>query len=151
MTQLTHLAEGQPLVYGGDQVAVVSAELARSFTAGDRLVIVQSTGDLLHIPQAEHAVASAAVSAAVAAFTALSGRSDEQITEFFERFAAGIDDDAAFAAVLEANRTDVEVARSKRRSTTRLALTGAMRVDMAAGLRSWAGSPIRRLRRKPSF
>ena len=54
MTRLTQLTEGQVLVYGGDQVAVVPAELAESFTEGDRLVIVQETGDLLHIPRAEH-------------------------------------------------------------------------------------------------
>ncbi len=120
------------------------AQLAESFTAGDRLVIVQDTGDLLHIPRADHELASAAVTNAVDAFGALSECTDEQISEFFERFADAVDDDAVFAAVFDANHADVDDAAAKRRSTTRLVLSAAMRADMSAGLRSWGASPIRR-------
>ena len=141
---LTQLVEGQQLVYGGDRVAVVPADLARSFKPGDRLVIVQDTGDLLHIPQAEHALVSASVTSAAEGFAALADCTDDQITEFFTRFAEAIDDDAAFDGVLEANRLDVDTAGSKGRSTTRLQLTPAMRSDMAAGLRGWAASSSRR-------
>ncbi len=143
MIQLTELTEGQPLVYGGDRVSVVPAGLARAFTAGDRLVIVQDTGELLHIPRAEHLLVSGAVTEANDAFAALAACHDDQITEFFERFAGAIDDDATFSAVLDANRSDVESASSRGRSTTRLQLSPAMRADMAAGLRSWSTSPIR--------
>ena len=62
---------GQPIVFGGDRVATVDEALAAAFRAGDRLVVVQETGDLLHVPAAEHAAAGAAVDAAVAAFAAL--------------------------------------------------------------------------------
>jgi len=141
---LTRLIAGQELVYGGDRVTVVSAELAAAFHDGDRLVIVHETGDLLHIPHDEHTLVSSAVSAATAAFAALAECSDDQITEFFERFADRIDDDAVFGAVIEANAADVESAQSRSRSTTRLQLTAAMRRDMAAGLRSWGASPTRR-------
>src|SRR6476646_6175354 len=141
---LTQLTAGQELVYGGDRVAVVPAELAESFHEGDRLVIVQETGDLLHIPRDEHSLVSAAVSDASAAFVALAECSDDQITEFFERFAAAIDDDSTFGPVIEANRVDVDGALTRNRSTTRLQLTDSMRGDMAAGLRSWAASPTRR-------
>ena len=144
MTQLTHLTEGQTLVYGGDRVTAVPADLARAFTAGDRLVIVEASGDLLHIPKAEHERASKAVGEAVAAFAALAECSDDQITEFFERFAASIDDDAIFDVVLGANDADVDAALAKGRSTTRLKLSPAMRADMAAGLRSWGASSTRR-------
>ena len=141
---LTQLVEGQQLVYGGNRVTVVPADLALSFSAGDRLVIVQETGDLLHVPQAEHALVSNSVANALDGFAALAACSDAQITQFFERFAGAIDDDAVFADVMEANRTDVDTALSKGRSTTRLQLTPAMRADMAAGLRAWAVSSIRR-------
>ncbi len=144
MTQLTELTEGQVLVYGGDQVTVVSADLARSFAPGDRLVIVQDTGDLLHIPRAEHVLVTAAVTNAVDAFTMLAACSDDQVTDFFARFAGAVADDAAFAAVLDANRADVEAALAKGRSTTRLQLSPTMRSDMAAGLRSWGASSTRR-------
>jgi glutamate-5-semialdehyde dehydrogenase len=145
MTQpLTQLVEGQVLVYGGDRVTVVPADLARSFAAGDRLVIVQDSGDLLHIPQAEHVLVFAAVTEAVDAFAALAECDDDQITDFFERFAGAVEDDAVFAPVMQANHDDVEAATAKGRSTTRLVLSPAMRSDMGAGLRSWAASPIRR-------
>jgi glutamate-5-semialdehyde dehydrogenase len=141
---LTQLAEGQVLVYGGDRITVVPSDLARAFTAGDRLVIVQETGDLLHIPKSEHELVSAAVARAVDAFAALGDCTDDQITEFFERFAAAIDDDTMFAAVLDANQADVDRAMAKGRSTTRLRLSPAMRDDMSAGLRGWGASTIRR-------
>jgi len=141
---LTQLTAGQELLYGGNRVTVVSAELAEAFEDGDRLVIVQQTGDLLHIPGAEHALVSAAVTDAAAAFTSLAACSDDQITDFFECFARKIDDHSVFSAVTAANAIDVDSASSKGRSTTRLQLTPAMRTDMAAGLRSWAASPTRR-------
>jgi glutamate-5-semialdehyde dehydrogenase len=144
MSRLTHLVEGQVLVYGGDRATVVPAALAESFSAGDRLVIVQDTGDLLHIPQAEHELVSAAVGNAVDAFAALSECTDQQISEFFERFAEAVDDDALFAAVLDANDADVDAAAARGRSTTRLVLSTAMRADMSSGLRSWGASSIRR-------
>ncbi len=147
MTELTELIEGQLLVYGGDKVTEVPADLARAFTAGDRLVIVQASGDLLHIPRAEHRLASTAVDDAVDAFSALSACTDDQITEFFERFADLIDDDSTFGVVLDANRADVDSALDRGRSTTRLTLSSGMRTEMAAGLRSWAASPSRRQQR----
>ncbi len=144
MTHLTRLRAGQELVYGGDHVATVPAELAEAFSAGDRLVIVQDTGDLLHVPQAEHQRATAAVERAAAAFAELSSCSDDQVSDFFVRFAAAIDDDALFTEVLDTNRADVDAANERGRSTTRLQLTPSMRADMAAGLRSWGASSIRR-------
>ncbi len=144
MNRLTRLDEGQVLVYGGDRVTVVSAELARAFAAGDRVVIVQDSGDLLHIPQREHRLVSVAVGEAVDAFAKLAACSDDQITDFFERFADAIDDDTMFAEVVVANRADVAAAIAKGRSTTRLQLSATMRSDMAAGLRSWGASTIRK-------
>ena len=57
-----------PIVFGGDRVARVSAELAAAFRPGDRLVVVQDTGDLLHVPSAVHELAAGAVDRASAAF-----------------------------------------------------------------------------------
>src|SRR3954468_22265289 len=124
---LTQLGVGQELVYGGNRVTVVSAELAEAFKEGDRLVIGQETGDLLHVPGNEHSLVSAAVTDAADAFTALAACSDDQITRFFECFAGKIDDDSVFAAVTDANANDVESALARGRSTTRLQLTAAMR------------------------
>ncbi len=62
--RLTHIVAGTPVLYGGDKVTHVSPELAEAFQPGDHLIVVQSTGDLLHVPAAAHATAIQAVAAA---------------------------------------------------------------------------------------
>ncbi len=135
--RLEALAPGQAIPFGGDRVAYVSPELAAGFRPGDRLVVVQDTGDLLHIPAAEHAAAQGAVGRAAAAFTRMGEVTDAAITAFFDAFAARLADDAAWAAISAANAADVESARARGRSTTRLAASDAMRRDMIAGLQAW--------------
>jgi glutamate-5-semialdehyde dehydrogenase len=135
--RLESLSPGQPVPFGGDRVAHVTPELAAAFRAGDRLVVVQDTGDLLHIPAAEHATASAAVGRAAGAFARMGEVSDAAITAFFDAFARRLEDDAVWAAIADANAQDVERARARGRSTTRLEVSDAMRRDMAAGLRAW--------------
>ena len=132
------------MVFGGDRVTTVPEALAAAFVPGDRLLVVQETGDLLHIPASAQAAATDAVTAAASAFGALSRCTDEQITEFFERFAQRLADDTTAVPILDANECDVESAKAAGRSTTRLILTDKMRADMVAGLRSWAESPLRR-------
>lgn len=134
---LRTLTVGQPIVYGGDRVTFVADDLAARFTAGDHLVVVQDSGALLHVPEAEHVRATAAVDAALVAFEALGSCSDAQLTQFFEVFAARLADDTTFSPIAAANRGDVERAAGGGRSTTRLELSPAMRADMVAGLRTW--------------
>ncbi|PIY44462.1 MAG: glutamate-5-semialdehyde dehydrogenase, partial [Armatimonadetes bacterium CG_4_10_14_3_um_filter_66_18] len=64
---LDKLTPGMPILYGGNRLTRVSAELAQAFQSGDRLVVVESTGALLHLPAAEHQIATDAVSRAHAA------------------------------------------------------------------------------------
>lgn len=137
ISTLSSLTPGQQLVFGGDRVATVPSALAAAFSAGDRLVIVQDTGDLLHIPAAEHAVVDTAVSNAVAGFAELARCNDDQVTAFFAHFAHLLADDAAFQPILEANAADLATAKAKGRSTTRLELSPSMRSDMIAGLAVW--------------
>ena len=129
------------VVYGGDRITRVSAELAEAFAPGDRLVVVQSTGALLHVPSADARLVDEAVGAASRAFLALSAVTDDAITAFYEAFARRLEDDEVFAAVAAANATDVDAARARGRSTTRLELSAKMRADMVAGLRGWAAAP----------
>jgi glutamate-5-semialdehyde dehydrogenase len=63
--------------------------------------------------------------------------SDAAITAFFEAFARRLEDEAAWAAIAAANAADVEAAKARGRSTTRLIASDAMRRDMVAGLRAW--------------
>lgn len=141
---LDRLAEGQEIPFGGDRLTVVDADLAARFRPGDRLVVVQSTGALLHIPSAVHTLVDAAVADAVGAFADAAACSDEAISVFFDRFADALADDDVFAVIARANAEDVSAATERGRSTTRLVLDDAMRDGMVAGLRGWRDSPSRR-------
>ncbi len=142
--QLTSLTPGMAIPWGGTKVSVVSAELADAFEPGDTLIVLQTTGELLHVPAAAGTVATDAVTAAVDAFEAMGGVSDEQITDFYHRFADAISDDEVFAAIAEANMSDVAVAKESGRSVTRLILDETMRTGMIEGLRGWAKAPSTR-------
>jgi glutamate-5-semialdehyde dehydrogenase len=139
-TLLEHLTPGLPIPFGGNRVAFVSDELADAFRPGDRLIVMQDTGALLHIPESTASQVSSAVERARNAFQAMGMVSDAQVTRFFEAFAERLEDEAAWAAIARANAGDVAAARAKGRSTTRLLASDAMRRDMIAGLREWAAA-----------
>jgi glutamate-5-semialdehyde dehydrogenase len=136
--RLERLEAGMAIPYGGDRLTTVPRELADAFVPGDRLVVVQDTGALLHITAADWAAASGAVERAHTAFARMGTVSDGRISAFYRAFADRLADDDAFEAVDAANRADVEAARERGRTTTRLVLTARMRRDMIAGLRGWA-------------
>jgi glutamate-5-semialdehyde dehydrogenase len=142
--RLDSLTAGMPIPYGGDKVTHVPAELAEAFVRGDRLIVVQDSGALLHIPGDVWDIAGDAVDAASHAFGAMGAVSDDQISHFYELFAARLEDDAAFAPIAAANADDVTSARRRGRTTTRLELTATMRSGMVEGLRMWASVPSRR-------
>ena len=144
MAELTSLTPGMQVIYGGNQVATVSPELADAFTAGDELVVVQTSGDLIHIPADVSQIARDAVGRAAAAFSAMNSVSDAAITDFYNAFADRLADDDSFAAIAAANEADIASAKERGRSTTRLELTDQMRADMIDGLRGWAAQPAGR-------
>lgn len=115
----------------------MTSELAAAFRPGDRLVVVQDTGELLHIPEAEAMAASGAVARAAAAFARMGDVSDAAITAFFEAFARRLENDDVWSVIAAANAADVEGARLRGRSITRLAASPQMRRDMITGLRVW--------------
>lgn len=136
--RLSSLEAGMPIVYGGNRVTTVSADLADAFQPGDRLIVVQDTGALLHIPSLEWDRAVSAVDAATRAFSRMGTVSDTQLSSFFDVFADKLEDEATFAAIGSANADDVARARERGRSTTRLILSESMRDGMIDGLRLWA-------------
>ncbi|HWF01942.1 MAG TPA: aldehyde dehydrogenase family protein [Caulobacteraceae bacterium] len=142
--KLEQLQAGMVIPWGGDRLTRVPADLAAAFAPGDRLVVVQTTGELLHIPQAIADEADAAVSRAREAFATLAHAPDAQITDFFEAFAANLSDEGIWSRVASANAADVERARARGASVTRLIATQAMRADMIAGLRGWRDAPAGR-------
>jgi glutamate-5-semialdehyde dehydrogenase len=148
--RLEQLTPGMAIPYGGDRITQVPAELAARFQPGDKLVVVQESGALLHIPRALHAAAAAAVGRAQEAFHAMGLVPDAQISAFFEAFAARLEADHVWGEIAAANRQDIKAARARGRSTTRLHTGEEMRRDMVAGLRGWrddAGGRSRPLER----
>ncbi len=137
VTPLETLSAGQPIVFGGDRVVTVSPELAAAFTPGDALLVDEAHGELLHVPAASRQAARDAVTAAADAALLLGAVEDAAVDRFFLGFADRLADDATFAPVAQANEQDIEQARGRGRSTTRLVLSERMRADMIAGLRGW--------------
>jgi glutamate-5-semialdehyde dehydrogenase len=137
--RLESLTAGMRIPHGGDRFTEVGAELAEAFRPGDRLVVVQDSGDLLHIPQEEWETAHRAVERAAQAFSRMGTVTDAQISDFYGAFAARLESDRAFEPIAVANSADVEEARRRGRSTTRLVLSETMRQDMISGLESWRG------------
>ena len=125
----------------GDRLVEVDAALADALGPGDRLLAVTATGGLLHVTAAATAAATAALDAALDAADRLRGVDDAQVSAFFHGFADRLADDNACAPVLEANAADVDDARERGRSTTRLVLDEQMRAGMVDGLRGWAEAP----------
>ena len=135
--QLTSLTAGMAIPFGGDRLARVPEALAAAFRPGDRLIVVQESGDLLHVPAAVHDLAAAAVGRAVEAFAAMGRVSDAAVSAFFDAFAARLAADESWAPIAAANAEDVAAAKARGRSTTRLIASAKMRADMIAGLREW--------------
>lgn len=135
---LDQLVEGWPLVYGGDRVTAVPAELAEAFRPGDQLHVVQTTGALLHIPATIHATVRAQVDNAHAAFRQLRQTDPAAVPRFYATFADALANDAVWERIVGANAADVARAEANKRSTTRLRVAEQMRQDMIAGLRGWA-------------
>ena len=144
--KLETLTAGMPIPWGGDNLTLVGDDLAARFVAGDRLLVMQDTGALLHLPCDAHRIAAAAVGRARDAFAAMALVGDAQITAFFEHFAANLESEAAWAPIVAANGLDVERAAARGRSTTRLVASAAMRRDMIDGLRAWRDAPASRER-----
>lgn len=141
MEKLEQLTAGMPIVYGGNNVVHVSAELADAFMPGDRVIVLQDTGDLLHIPETDWQIAAGAVGAAHEAFQQMGSVTDDEISAFYMAFADRLADDGVFEPIGVANAQDVAAAHEIGRSSTRLRLTESMRTGMIHGLRMWAGMP----------
>src|SRR5262249_42252966 len=117
---LERVEPGMPVLFGGDRVTRVPPEIAEAFQPGDRLLVVQSSGEVLLVPQKQHRIAAEAVGRARAAFEGMGAIADTQITQFYEEFAARLADDRVWGPIADANAADVSRARERGRSTTRL-------------------------------
>ena len=108
LQQLEKVTAGERLLVGGDRFATISEELAAAFQPGDSILVVESSGEVLHLPQAERAIADNAVQRARNAFAQMGTITDERITAFFEEFANRLEDPAVWERVLKVNARDLE-------------------------------------------
>jgi glutamate-5-semialdehyde dehydrogenase len=140
------LKAGTPILVGGNHQVFVTTALADAFRPGDALAVVESNGnaEVLHVPASERVVAERAVSRAVQAFGMMSAVSDRQISTFFTLFAENLSNDAIWDQIIRVNEADVQAAKSRGRSTTRLEASAKLRHNMIEGLLTWAKAPTRR-------
>lgn len=138
---------GDPNLRPGDRVVVgrtvieVPREFAASLGEGDVVLGIAATGELRRLPAEVVSVVDDAVSSAVRAFAQLSSIDQGSVDLFFDIAAARLADDSVFGPVRAANNVDVDSARTRGRSTTRLILSDAMRADMIDALRMWRDLP----------
>ncbi len=124
-------------VANGDNWIQVDSVFTSQLQDNDRVLAVASTATLKRIPHQVHNLVETAVSGAVEAFAGLAKATDEAITTFFNEAASLLADETVFSRVRAANEADIESARSRGRSTTRLVLSDSMRLDMIAAFQMW--------------
>ncbi|HHX39001.1 MAG TPA: aldehyde dehydrogenase family protein [Armatimonadetes bacterium] len=134
------LTQGMQVLYSGG-ITTVPDEIVKQYQPGDQLVVLQRTGEVLRIPREQHDLVDAAVARAHAAFQALGDVPDAAIDSFYDELAARLADDQIWSQIAEANAADVERARARGRSTTRLVAGEKMRQDMIQGLKDWRNTP----------
>lgn len=139
--KLRELTAGQVVPFGGDRFTTVSERLAADFRPGDRLIVVQESGDLLHVPANVAAMVQQAVEGAAEAFRRLGTIDLSRVDHFYDEFASRLSDDRTFAPIRSANDLDVDDARARGRATGRLALSEKMRSDMVTALQMWRDLP----------
>ncbi|MFM8562943.1 MAG: aldehyde dehydrogenase family protein [Acidimicrobiia bacterium] len=138
--ELTELRAGDRIPYAGTKFVEVDGDLARMFAPGDRLIVVQEDGSLVHVTRAVADDVDAAVTRAHAAFVD-SAIEEDRVTSFYETFATILENDETFAPIGSANADDVARARAADRAVGRLILSPRMRTDMIAALRMWRDAP----------
>ncbi len=125
----------------GTTLLTVDAEFASSLLPGDRVLGVAAGSVLRRIPSGVSAMVDDAMSGAVEAFAGMSSVSHDSVTDFYRRAGDLLADPQVFAVVREANEADVDSARSRGRSTTRLRLSDSMRAGMIEALAMWRDIP----------
>ena len=100
------------------QLVEIGADIAKSFSDGDRLLSTPS--GLLLIPKNESELVRCCIDEATEAFNALSDVDDAQIALFYSRFAQRLEDAEIFGKIRAANDADVCVISGTGRNHPRL-------------------------------
>lgn len=134
---LTALEPGMVIPFGGRHWVRVDDELARAFRPGDRLLVLQTDGTLIHVKSAVAASVEGSVARAHGAFEVMRDIGQDKVSDFYRMFADRLRDDTIFGRIARANEIDVTEARAKGRAVGRLAVDDKMRTSMIDGLELW--------------
>lgn len=144
---LTALTAGMQLLVGGNQSITITQELADAFESGDLIRVVPGSHEVLHIKASVQALVTSTLDRSVRAFSRMGSVSDEQISDFFAGFARRLSEPRIWQEVESINARDVERAKRRGRSTTRLVASDAMRAAMISGLEGWVNASSMRGKR----
>ena len=134
---------GKHVLRTGDRVLVggvlitVDQDFAEALEAGDTVIGLARENLLLRIPVSVEKLTADAVTQCLEAFGELGAVGDLAVTDFYKTAAELLADDSVFDAIRTANDNDVQDATARKRSTTRLVLSDAMRQDMVEAFRLW--------------
>lgn len=136
MTDVTQVQAGDRILVGGHLITL-TREFVESLEPGDSLVASAETGLVRRVPASITQMVNDAVAASLGAFEELSLCTQDQVTVFFAEAARLLADENIFATIGRANRSDVDDARNRGRSVTRLELSTKMRLDMITAFEMW--------------
>ena len=142
---LTQLQAGMQLLHSGDQVYTVAHNLAEQFQAGDKLLFVSGNSDPIIIPKFATELVADKIKASQTAFYHLADVSDDQLNLFYDTFSENLANDTIWESIKMVNIQDVEIAKKRGRSTTRLIASDKTRQNMIAGLLEYKNQPIKRV------
>ena len=143
--QLMQLVPGMQLIYNGNRVFTVDQALADQFQAGDRIMFVPGFNEPIIIPAFATSLVTEKVTLGKVAFYELASVSDDQLNHFYDSFSTNLANDDIWKEIQTVNDQDVELAKQKGRSTTRLIATNKTRANMIEGLIEYKDQQIMRV------
>ncbi len=135
--KLERITPDTKLIVGGNRLISVPPDIAEQFCPGDALAYVEEASELLLIPAEQCRLAGEAVDAAAEAFGQMRSVSSAQVDDFYRGFARRLRDDEIWGRIRGVNERDVQEAKRRGRSTTRLVASEKLRQGMIEGLLGW--------------
>ncbi len=142
---LEKLTAGMQLIHSGNQIYTVTEALAQEFQSGDHLLFIKDTTQPIIIPKFAINLVAEKIKLSQEAFYQLAQVSDEQLNIFYDTFSQNLANDTIWKTIQKVNNQDVETAKQKGRSTTRLIASDKTRNNMIEGLLEYKNQPIQRI------
>jgi glutamate-5-semialdehyde dehydrogenase len=141
MADVTQVQAGDRILVGSEFITLTQ-EFVDVLEPGDSLVASADTGLVRRIPASIQELVNIGVSSACEAFRKLALCTQDQITDFYNEAARLLADDEIFDFIFRANQSDIDDARRRGRSVTRLELSSKMRKEMISSFEMWRDLPM---------